>query len=57
MRIRQEKPQRNHIERKDLKRWSKHLNVTPGQLSTAMEKVGSSAASVGKELQHLTAKT
>jgi hypothetical protein len=57
MRIRPEKPQRNHIERKDLKRWSKHLNVTTGQLSTAMEKVGSSAASVGKELQHLTAKT
>jgi Protein of unknown function (DUF3606) len=57
MRTRPEKPQRNHIERKDVKRWSKHLNVTPGQLSTAMEKVGSSAAAVGKELQHLTAKT
>lgn len=59
MRIRPEKPQRNHIERKDVKRWSKHLNVTPGQLSTAtaMEKVGSAAAAVGKELQHLTTKT
>jgi hypothetical protein len=51
------KPKRNHIERKDVKRWSKHLNVTPVQLSAVMEKVGSSAAAVGRELQHLTTKT
>jgi hypothetical protein len=51
-----EKPKRSHIERKDVKRWSKHLNVMPGQLSMAMEKVGNSAATVGKELQRLTTK-
>jgi hypothetical protein len=56
MLTRPEKPKRNHIERKDTKRWSKHLNVTPGQLSTAMEKVGNSATAVGKELQHLKTK-
>jgi hypothetical protein len=56
MLTRPEKPKRNHIERKDIKRWSKHLNVTPGQLSTAMEKVGNSATAVGKELQHLKTK-
>ena len=56
MLTRPEKPKRNHIERKDIKRWSKHLNVTPGQLSTAMEKVANSATAVGKELQHMTTK-
>jgi Protein of unknown function (DUF3606) len=57
MLTRPEKPQRNHIERKDVKCWSKHLNVTPDQLSTVIEKVGNSAAAVGKELQRLKAKT
>jgi hypothetical protein len=57
MRTRPEKPQRNHIERKDVKCWSKHLNVTPDQLSTVMEQVGNSAAAVGKELQRLKTKT
>ena len=57
MRTRREKPRRNHIEREDVKCWSKHLNVTPDQLATVMEKVGNSAAAVGKELQRLKTKT
>jgi Protein of unknown function (DUF3606) len=52
-----EKRKRNHIERKDVKRWSKHLNVTPIQLSAVMEKVGNSAAAaIPCPPQHRTTK-
>ncbi|MEO6839701.1 MAG: DUF3606 domain-containing protein [Bradyrhizobium sp.] len=52
-----EKPDRNHIERKDIKRWSKHLDATPDQLREAIEKVGNSVAAVEKELKNLAAKS
>ena len=51
-----EKPSRNHIEPKDIKHWSKHLNATPEQLREAIEKVGNSVVAVEKELKNLTAK-
>jgi hypothetical protein len=34
------RPSRNHVERKDIKRWSKHLDATPDQLQEVIEKVG-----------------
>jgi hypothetical protein len=52
-----EKRKRNNIERKDVKRWSKHLNVTPVQLSAVMEKVeNSAAAAIPCPPQNLTTK-
>jgi hypothetical protein len=52
-----EKRKRNNIERKDVKRWSKHLNVTPVQLSAVMEKVeNSAAATIPCRPQNLTTK-
>lgn len=51
-----EKPDRNHIERKHIKRWSKHLNATPDRLREVIEKVGNSVAAVEKELKSLAAK-
>ena len=51
-----EKPSRNHIEGKDIKHWSKHLNTTPDALRAAIAKVGNAVAAVEKELQNSAAK-
>jgi hypothetical protein len=51
-----EKPDRNHIEPQDIKRWAKHWNVEPAQLRSAIEKVGNSVAAVEKELHSLAGK-
>jgi hypothetical protein len=56
MLTRPEKPSRNHIELKDIKRWSKHLDATPDQLQEVIEKVGNAVATVKRELKNLAAK-
>jgi hypothetical protein len=45
-----DRPDRNHIQSDDVKHWSKHWKVTPGQISGAIEKVGNSVTAVQKEL-------
>lgn len=49
-----EKPNRSHIEFKEIKYWSKHLKATPDAIRIAIEKVGNSVAAVEKELQNST---
>jgi len=46
-----EKPIRHHIETQDMKHWSKHWKVVPGEIRAAVEKVGNSVAAVQKELR------
>jgi xanthine dehydrogenase molybdopterin-binding subunit B len=44
------KPDRNHIQQRDIRFWSKHWNVTRDDIRLAIEKVGNSATAVEKEL-------
>lgn len=46
-------PERSKIavqDAQELKRWAKHLAVTPDRLQAAIDKVGNSAAAVRKHL-------
>ena len=55
MRLSSSAPDRAHIATSDpeeVKCWSKHLRVTPGELLRLVEKVGNAAAAVRKELDY-----
>ena len=45
-----EPPARNQIKTAEVKHWSKHWNVEPKEIQSAIAKVGNSVAAVEKEL-------